>query len=133
MKRYLFRRALQCLPVLAMVLAIGFALLRLMPGDPAVVALGEKATAAELEATFRELLGDMADAYTAQLVSIAMRLLTDGTIDWEAEGDKAEEELDRLRRWMDEDVQGAFPSLSAELRAILIAEAIRILLGAKPA
>jgi ABC-type dipeptide/oligopeptide/nickel transport system permease component len=47
-KRYLFHRALQCLPVLAMVLVIGFALIRLMPGDAAAVALGEKATAEEL-------------------------------------------------------------------------------------
>jgi len=50
MKRYLLRRALQCLPVLALVVIIGFALIRLMPGDPAAVALGEKASDAELAA-----------------------------------------------------------------------------------
>jgi peptide/nickel transport system permease protein len=50
MKRYLLGRALQCLPVLALVLVIGFALVRMMPGDPAAVALGEKATAEELAA-----------------------------------------------------------------------------------
>jgi ABC-type dipeptide/oligopeptide/nickel transport system permease component len=38
--RYLLRRALQCLPVLAMVVLISFALIRLMPGDAAVAALG---------------------------------------------------------------------------------------------
>jgi len=46
--RYLLRRALQCLPVLAMVIVIGFALIRMMPGDAAQVALGQKATEKEL-------------------------------------------------------------------------------------
>ncbi|HOX05133.1 MAG TPA: ABC transporter permease [Planctomycetota bacterium] len=50
MKRYLLRRAIECLPVLALVLVVGFALVRLMPGDPAAMALGEKASAAELAA-----------------------------------------------------------------------------------
>ena len=53
MKRYLLRRALQCLPVLALVLVIGFALIRMMPGDPAEVALGVKATKEELAAERR--------------------------------------------------------------------------------
>ena len=48
MKQYLVRRALQCLPVLVMVVLIGFALIRMMPGDSAQTALGEKATAQEL-------------------------------------------------------------------------------------
>lgn len=48
MIRYLLRRALQCLPVLAMVIVIGFALIRMMPGDAAQVALGQKATEKEL-------------------------------------------------------------------------------------
>ena len=53
MKRYLLRRALQCLPVLVLVLVIGFALIRMMPGDPAEVALGVKATKEELAAERR--------------------------------------------------------------------------------
>jgi peptide/nickel transport system permease protein len=48
-KRYLLRRALQCLPVLILVVLIGFALIRMMPGDPALVAVGEKASQKELE------------------------------------------------------------------------------------
>jgi peptide/nickel transport system permease protein len=49
-KRYLLRRALQCLPVLLLVTVIGFALVRMMPGDPAAAALGEKASPEELSA-----------------------------------------------------------------------------------
>jgi len=44
LKRYLLRRSLQCLPVLLMVLLIGFLLIRMMPGDPARVAVGQKAS-----------------------------------------------------------------------------------------
>ncbi len=50
MKRYLFRRALQCLPVLAMVLVIGFALVWKLRGDAVDAALGDKATAGEIAA-----------------------------------------------------------------------------------
>jgi peptide/nickel transport system permease protein len=48
-KKYLLRRALQCLPVLLLVVLIGFGLIRAMPGDPALVAVGEKASQRELQ------------------------------------------------------------------------------------
>jgi len=47
-RRYLVRRALQCLPVLVLVVLAGFALVRLMPGDPAEAALGLGASAEDL-------------------------------------------------------------------------------------
>jgi peptide/nickel transport system permease protein len=50
MKRYLLRRALQCLPVLALVVVIGFALISKLRSDAAAAALGEKATREELAA-----------------------------------------------------------------------------------
>ncbi len=49
MKRYLLRRALQCLPVLVMVVLVGFALIRMMPGDAAVAALGVGASDIDIE------------------------------------------------------------------------------------
>ena len=49
MKRYLLLRALQCLPVLIMVMLIGFLLIRMMPGSPARVALGPQASGQQIE------------------------------------------------------------------------------------
>ncbi len=49
MKRYLLRRISQSLPVVAMVMLLGFVLVRMVPGDPAQVALGPKAGKKELE------------------------------------------------------------------------------------
>jgi peptide/nickel transport system permease protein len=49
LKRYLLRRVSQSLPVLLMVVLLGFVLVRMMPGDPAQVALGPKASKQELE------------------------------------------------------------------------------------
>jgi peptide/nickel transport system permease protein len=49
-RRYLLRRALECLPVLLLVLVIGFALVWKLRGDAALAALGDKATRAELAA-----------------------------------------------------------------------------------
>ncbi len=48
MRRYLALRALQCLPVVVMVVLAGFVLVRLMPGDPAAAALGLGATDEDL-------------------------------------------------------------------------------------
>jgi peptide/nickel transport system permease protein len=53
---YILRRLLGLLPVLFGITLLIFFLLRLIPGDPAVALLGERATPAQLEA-FREQLG----------------------------------------------------------------------------
>jgi len=56
MVRYAVRRLLLVVPVVLGAAAVAFALLLLLPGDPAVALLGQEASAAEL-ARFRQLLG----------------------------------------------------------------------------
>lgn len=56
MQRYLLRRLLTTIPVLAVVAVITFSLLRLAPGDPAAVLLGDYATSESL-ARMRQALG----------------------------------------------------------------------------
>jgi peptide/nickel transport system permease protein len=56
MARYLAIRVLSIVPVLAVVAVVGFALLRLMPGDPATPMLPFNATAAQV-AALRQQLG----------------------------------------------------------------------------
>ncbi|MBE9177007.1 ABC transporter permease [Oculatella sp. LEGE 06141] len=56
MIRYIFQRLLGLLPVLLGITLLIFVLLRLIPGDPAVALMGERATPAQLDA-FREQMG----------------------------------------------------------------------------
>ena len=53
---YVFKRILQIIPVLLIVSILIFSMIRLIPGDPARLMLGEKATNAAIEA-MREKLG----------------------------------------------------------------------------
>lgn len=56
MSRYILRRLLLLIPVLLGISIIAFSMLRLIPGDPARVMLGEHATAEQIEA-FKERMG----------------------------------------------------------------------------
>lgn len=56
MTRYIARRLLLLIPVLIGISIITFSMLRLIPGDPARVMLGEHATAEQIEA-FKERMG----------------------------------------------------------------------------
>jgi hypothetical protein len=91
------------------------------------------AAADELEERFKELLGAAGDAVSGQLAGIIIRFLTDGAINWPAEGAFTQDVIDELREAIESEVDEALPNLAADLRAILIAEALRILLGVKPA
>src|ERR1700759_5254293 len=56
MAGYILRRGLEVIPTVLLVLTLVFLALRILPGDPAVAALGEYATP-EAIATFRQKLG----------------------------------------------------------------------------
>src|SRR5689334_4989747 len=56
MTQFILRRILLMLPALAGILFVTFALARLIPGDPCVVMLGERATPEQCN-IFRERLG----------------------------------------------------------------------------
>src|SRR6476660_4090349 len=56
MAGYILRRGLEVVPTVLLVLTLVFLALRILPGDPAVAALGEYATP-EAIATFRQQLG----------------------------------------------------------------------------
>ncbi len=56
MTRYILRRLLLLVPVLLGISIITFAMLRLIPGDPAMVMMGERASPDQVEA-FRERMG----------------------------------------------------------------------------
>ena len=55
MLAYLIRRALQAIPILALVSLLSFGLIKLVPGDPAVVMGGTSATQEEIEQIRRNL------------------------------------------------------------------------------
>jgi peptide/nickel transport system permease protein len=55
MLRYAIKRLLQSIPLLLLVSLIAFGLIKLVPGDPAVVMGGTNATAAEIDAIRRNL------------------------------------------------------------------------------
>jgi peptide/nickel transport system permease protein len=55
MARYTLKRLLQMIPLLLLVSLISFGLIKLVPGDPAVVMGGSNATPAEIEAIRRNL------------------------------------------------------------------------------
>jgi len=56
MKTYIFRRLIALIPTLLIVATIGFLLIHLTPGDPAVVMLGEEATEEQVD-MLRQQLG----------------------------------------------------------------------------
>ena len=56
MAKYLILRLLDAIPTVLLVLSLVFIALRLLPGDPALVALGDMATPEQL-ALFREQMG----------------------------------------------------------------------------
>jgi peptide/nickel transport system permease protein len=56
MGRYIFKRLLNLIPVLLGITLLVFLFLHLIPGDPAVVLLGDRATPQQVEA-LRERLG----------------------------------------------------------------------------
>ena len=52
---YIFKRVLQLIPTLAIILIVVFVLVRLLPGDPASARLGDRALDADVERINREL------------------------------------------------------------------------------
>ena len=56
MSGYILRRSLEVIPTVLLVLTLVFLALRILPGDPAIAALGEYATPDAI-ATFRQKLG----------------------------------------------------------------------------
>lgn len=56
MGRYLLQRLIDAVPTVFLVLTLVFAALRILPGDPAVAVLGDRAPEAQLEA-FRQRMG----------------------------------------------------------------------------
>lgn len=73
MARYILRRLVLLIPVLVGISIVTFAMLRLIPGDPARIMLGEHATE-EAVARFRESAG-LNDPIPVQYVRYAQRLL----------------------------------------------------------
>ena len=76
MKRYLFRRLIGMIVVIALVLTIAFILVRLAPGDPAALMLGPDATPEEVIA-LRERLGLNAPILTQYLSFVGNALRGD--------------------------------------------------------
>ncbi|MEM9137378.1 MAG: ABC transporter permease, partial [Cyanobacteria bacterium P01_F01_bin.42] len=73
MSRYILQRLLQTLPVLLGISLLVFAFLHLIPGDPAVTMLGDRATPEQVEA-LRDRMGlnqPLAAQYLAFLVGLA--------------------------------------------------------------
>lgn len=71
---YIFKRILQMIPVMIIVSILIFAMIRLIPGDPARLVLGEKATNASVEA-MREKLG-LNESYFVQYTKFVKGILT---------------------------------------------------------
>ena len=74
MARYILIRLLDAIPTLLLVLTLVFVAMRILPGDPAVAALGDLATVEQLEA-FRERMGLNAPLWQ-QYVSFLGKALT---------------------------------------------------------
>jgi len=71
---YIFKRILQMIPVMIIVSILIFVMIRLIPGDPARLVLGEKATNASVEA-MREKLG-LNKSYFVQYIKFIKGILT---------------------------------------------------------
>ncbi|MCA2223280.1 ABC transporter permease [Nonomuraea aurantiaca] len=117
MPRYLARRLGQAVLVVAGVVVLTFAIMRLVPGDPAVAFAGPKATAEELAAA--RLRFGLDDAIPVQLWNYVRDLVTG---DWGISL--------RTRQPVREDLLLAFPaSLELVGAALLIAIAVGIPVG----
>ena len=73
MSRYLIRRLAAMIPVLIGILLVVFVMVRLIPGDPCLVMLGERATQAQCEA-FRKRFG-LNDPLPVQFARYAVQML----------------------------------------------------------
>lgn len=73
MSRYLIRRLAAMIPVLIGILLVVFVMVRLIPGDPCLVMLGERATQAQCEA-FRKRFG-LNDPLPVQFARYAVQIL----------------------------------------------------------
>lgn len=74
MKKYIIKRILQVIPVVLGITVLVFFLIRLIPGDPARVLLGQDATFEEVE-RMTEVLG-LNESYFAQLMKYIKNMLT---------------------------------------------------------
>ena len=72
MARYALKRLLQCIPLLLLVSLLSFGLMKIVPGDPALVMGGPNATAAEIEAIRHNLNLDR--PWHAQIISFYANL-----------------------------------------------------------
>ena len=72
MLRYGLKRLLQCIPLLLLVSLLSFGLMKIVPGDPAVVMGGPNASAAEIEAIRHNLNLDR--PWHAQIISFYANL-----------------------------------------------------------
>ena len=70
---YILKRILQMIPVLFVVIVLIFVMIRLIPGDPARLMLGETAVEADVEA-LREAMG-LNEPYTTQFAIFFRNLL----------------------------------------------------------
>ncbi|GBD09170.1 Dipeptide transport system permease protein DppB [Candidatus Thermoflexus japonica] len=73
MSRYVLRRIAAMIPVLFGILLVVFVMVRLIPGDPCLVMLGERATKAQCEA-FKERFG-LHDPLPVQFVRYTIQIL----------------------------------------------------------
>jgi hypothetical protein len=90
-----------------------------------------RATLAELEQRFEALLVGAGKQYAGHLAALTIKLLQDERIDWGSEAEVAQGTIDRVAAELRTEFAAAVPGVSAEVRAMLVAEAIRILLGDK--
>lgn len=74
MTRYLLQRLADAVPTVILVLLLVFIAMRILPGDPAVAALGEMATAEQLQ-LFRERMG-LNDPLWLQFINFVLGVLT---------------------------------------------------------
>lgn len=74
MTRYLLLRLLDAIPTVFLVLLLVFVAMRILPGDPAIAALGDMATAEQL-AMFRERMG-LNDPLWLQFINFVKGVLT---------------------------------------------------------
>ncbi|WP_062013798.1 ABC transporter permease [Aureimonas sp. AU4] len=74
MTRYILTRLLDAIPTVLLVLALVFLAMRILPGDPAIAALGELATPEQL-ASFRERMG-LNEPLWMQFVTFVWGVLT---------------------------------------------------------
>ncbi len=76
MMRYLFKRVLTVIPVLLGVSILVFAFVRMIPGDPALIMLGERATEENVQQV-REQLGLNEPIYKQYLIFLGNALRGD--------------------------------------------------------